>query len=67
VATSTTGSEEIKCVDCGRSPPPTDTNYTLIGARHGWRLKRAESDGRTVMAWYCPSCWQAQRKRAGGS
>ena len=53
-----------KCIDCGKKPPPTDTNYTLISARHGWRLTRgADHDGQRVMEWRCPSCWQAYRKK----
>lgn len=53
-----------QCVDCGKNPPPTETNYTLISARHGWRLTRApDRDGQRVMEWRCPDCWQAYRKK----
>ncbi len=53
-----------RCVDCGKPAPTTDTNYTLISARHGWRLTRApDRDGRRIMEWRCPTCWQAHRKK----
>ena len=53
-----------KCVDCGKTPPATDTNYTLISSRHGWRLTRgADQNGQRVMEWRCPDCWQAHRKK----
>jgi len=52
-----------RCVDCGKKPPPTDTNYTLISTRHGWRLTRGtDKEGRRVMEWRCPTCWLAHRK-----
>jgi hypothetical protein len=55
---------ENQCVDCGKKPPATDTNYTLISARHGWRLTRGpDRDGQRVMEWRCPACWQAHRKK----
>jgi hypothetical protein len=55
-----------KCVDCGKAPPITETNYTLISARHGWRLTRgADRDGQRVMEWRCPNCWLAYRKKQG--
>jgi hypothetical protein len=28
------------CVSCGAKSPMTETNYTLISPRHGWRLTR---------------------------
>jgi hypothetical protein len=53
-----------RCVDCGKLPPPTDTSYTLISTRHGWRLTRAvDKDGQRIMEWRCPSCWQIHRKK----
>ena len=53
-----------KCVDCGKKAPATDTNYTLISSRHGWRLTRgADKAGQRVMEWRCPSCWLAHRKK----
>jgi hypothetical protein len=53
---------DLICVECRVSPPKTETHYTLISSRHGWRLSRvANPDGGTRMEWRCPTCW-AQRK-----
>ncbi len=50
------------CVQCARTSPATDSNHTLISARHGWRLTREQSaSGQLAVAWRCPKCWQ-QRK-----
>ena len=50
------------CADCGQPPPATETNYTLISARHGWRLSRSvEPNGQKVMKWRCPECWRKYR------
>ena len=50
------------CADCGQQPPATETNYTLISARHGWRLSRSvEPSGVKVMKWRCPDCWRKHR------
>jgi hypothetical protein len=54
-----------QCVVCGTRSPPTDTNYTLISARFGWRLARGiDGEGNRVMQWHCPTCW-AKVKAAG--
>jgi DNA-directed RNA polymerase subunit RPC12/RpoP len=46
------------CSDCGAESPEVETNYTLISARHGWRLTRAFlPDGKIRMEWRCPTCW----------
>jgi hypothetical protein len=56
--------DQQNCVDCGASSPATETNYTLISARHGWRLTRAERpDGTRLVEWRCPVCWQLQKAR----
>ena len=55
------------CVDCGKHAPPTDTNYTLISQRYGWRLLRerlANNDYR--VEWRCPECWRAYKEARGG-
>jgi len=50
------------CADCGQQPPATETNYTLISARHGWRLSRSvDENGQKVMRWRCPECWKKYR------
>jgi len=55
---------ENRCVDCGKEPPETETEYTLISSRHGWRLTRgADLNGQRVMEWRCPACWLAHRKK----
>jgi hypothetical protein len=56
---------ERSCVDCGVTPPQTESEYTLISAQHGWRLSRGvTASGRTRLDWRCPKCWA---KRKGGS
>jgi hypothetical protein len=46
------------CVDCGTESPEVETSFTLISARHGWRLTRStDAKGQTLMQWRCPSCW----------
>ncbi len=53
-----------RCADCGTLAPPTETNYTLISARHGWRLSLSKGpDGRREAVWRCPSCWAVFRGR----
>jgi hypothetical protein len=55
-----------RCVGCNAVSPPTETNYTLISSRHGWRLDRSVDDnGQKTLRWYCPTCWQRQRKHKG--
>jgi DNA-directed RNA polymerase subunit RPC12/RpoP len=54
--------ESQACVDCGQQPPATETNYTLISARHGWRLSRTvDEKGQRAMKWRCPECWRKFR------
>ncbi|WP_437781040.1 hypothetical protein [Sorangium sp. So ce1097] len=51
-------------MDCGASAPKTETNYTLISSRYGWRLTRtADANGRRVMEWRCPSCYTRYRAK----
>ena len=52
------------CVDCGTTSPVTETNYTLISARHGWRLTLGQDEkGARVMQWRCPNCWTRFRNK----
>ena len=58
--------EGPQCVGCLARSPATNTNYTLISARHGWRLTLAQDEtGARTPEWRCPTCWarykQAQR------
>lgn len=58
---------EQRCVGCNASSPKTDTEYTLISARHGWRLTRTRSaDGTAVVEWRCPDCWKTYKQRTHG-
>jgi hypothetical protein len=51
------------CVACGAQAPTTETEYTLIGAKHAWRCKKAMADdGSSTLEWYCPSCWKKTQK-----
>jgi hypothetical protein len=55
-------SRQTACADCAQQPPATETNYTLISARHGWRLSRGvDENGQKVMRWRCPDCWKKYR------
>jgi len=49
------------CVECGATSPVTETNYTLISARHGWRLTLGEENGVRTMQWRCPQCWSKRK------
>jgi hypothetical protein len=52
------------CVDCHVQSPPTDTNYTLISSRHGWRLTvTPESSGQRIPEWRCPKCWERHKRK----
>lgn len=56
-----------QCVDCGKHSPATETNYTLISARHGWRLTRlVDAAGRNQLQWRCPRCWEIFRRGQAG-
>jgi hypothetical protein len=58
--------ERQTCVDCRALSPETETNYTLISSRYGWRLtKRRDTRGHLFMEWRCPKCWRTY-KAAGG-
>ena len=47
------------CASCGKRAPKTETEYTLISARYGWRLTREKSkDGNYSVKWHCPACWR---------
>ena len=51
------------CHDCGANSPATDTSYTLISQRFGWRVtKETESDGTLIAIWRCPVCWSEYKR-----
>jgi hypothetical protein len=53
------------CVDCGIASPSTDTNYTLISARHGWRLTPAvDKAGIRTLQWRCPACYARHKSQS---
>jgi len=56
------------CVDCNEQSPQTETSYTLISSRYGWRLSLEEGpSGERVAIWRCPSCWTRHRSRTKSS
>ena len=57
--------EELCCMTCGATPPETESAYTLIGGKAGWRLTRTKRDDGTVLTqWRCADCWNAFKKTA---
>jgi hypothetical protein len=49
------------CVDCAKTSPDTNTNYTLI-SRTGWRLTRGQMpNGLVTLEWRCPKCWERRK------
>ena len=50
-----------ECVTCGTYSPSTESSYTLISSKHGWRLTQAFEGGKRKMEWRCPTCWEAYR------
>jgi hypothetical protein len=50
--------QQKQYVDCGALSPSTKTAYTLIGAKHTWRLQQVrKEDGTVVVERRCPACW----------
>ncbi len=50
------------CDRCGLTSPPTETNYTLIGQKHAWRMLVLETaNGSKTPVWYCPKCWEKRK------
>jgi hypothetical protein len=49
----------IVCVDCGAVAPETDTAYTLIGQRYGWRvIFVVDQHGKRSPEWRCDKCFR---------
>ena len=60
--------EELCCMTCGARPPETESAYTLIGGKAGWRLTRSKDEnGNVVTQWRCADCWTAWKKSTGGA
>jgi hypothetical protein len=58
----------IECVDCGQVAPETETAYTLIGQRHGWRLGFAlDARGKRFPEWRCPDCFRRSKSSDSGT
>jgi hypothetical protein len=58
----------IACVECGAIAPETDTAYTLIGARFGWRLQYLQDKtGRRIQQWRCDTCYRRSKAARAGS
>ena len=52
------------CVVCGIPSPKTDTNYTLISPKFGWRLsRRRAADGTFIVEWRCADCWTKHKEQ----
>lgn len=57
--------DELRCMECGIRPPETESAYTLIGGKAGWRLTRSRAaDGTIVTQWRCADCWAKFKKTA---
>jgi CheY-like chemotaxis protein len=62
-----TADERKTCVGCGAEAPETRTDFTLISARHGWRLvRRTSTGGDLVIEWRCPACWRQFKVASSG-
>jgi hypothetical protein len=50
------------CADCGASAPATESAYTLISSRFGWRLTyETDASGQKVPKWRCGDCWKRHK------
>jgi hypothetical protein len=56
------------CVDCGATAPSTETAYTLISSRFGWRLQYEKSPaGEREARWRCGECWKRRKGKPQGA
>jgi hypothetical protein len=56
------------CVVCGIQSPKTETNYTLISPKFGWRLsRRPADDGTFIVEWRCADCWTKHKEKQAES
>jgi rubredoxin len=46
------------CTDCKKEAPQTDSQYTLIGGKFGWRVQRRKTAHGWTVDWRCPDCWR---------
>ncbi len=55
--------DSMSCIECGARPPETESAYTLIGGKAGWRLTRVRAaDGSVTTQWRCAECWHKFKK-----
>lgn len=51
------------CVRCAKQAPETESNYTLFGPEHGWRVVRHNPTGGAFsVKWYCAECWRERNE-----
>jgi hypothetical protein len=61
-------SESKVCGQCGVEAPDTQTDYTLIGRKHAWRLEgQTDAQGRFLLTWHCPDCWREKQANIRGA
>jgi hypothetical protein len=62
VGTPNTNVGPYRCASCQKPSPLTETEYSLIGSRHGWRVStRPTPEGRRVLDWCCAECWTKRK------
>ena len=49
------------CSVCGVRAPETDSQYTLISSKYGWRLKREKYETIYLLNWFCSDCWKKEK------
>jgi hypothetical protein len=50
------------CTDCAIEAPSTESAYTLISSRFGWRLQyEANAKGEREPKWRCGDCWRKHK------
>ena len=56
------GMDDRICAHCGTPAPATETAYTLISSRHGWRLQyEVDARGERQPKWWCGDCWRRRK------
>ena len=56
--------EPQTCQDCKTPAPQTESQYTLIGNKFGWRVMRRKTADGWRVEWRCADCWRAFKKAA---
>jgi hypothetical protein len=56
------------CIGCAKPLPESETSFSLISSKFGWRLtRRRDANGSMGSEWRCPDCWQAYKARVAAS